>query len=226
MEGLKPISVQFPLKGEWMALNTPGTKIPSHGTDAFGQTYAFDFIQVDSSKGYIKFHKKSTLSYALGRVHLTDCYGYGKPIYAPISGIVVESLDGHPERDPVLLLRDLSVARKNAKTFDPEKMSFQEVAGNFVIIEGDEAFALLAHMKRGSIKVKKGDKVKSGDLIGNVGHSGNSTAPHLHFHLMNSPDLITAHGIPCCFEKYELYQNGKWVTIENGIPKTKDLILF
>ncbi len=81
-------------------------------------------------------------------------------------------------------------------------------------------------MKKGSIKVKKGDDINSGDLVGNIGHSGNSTAPHLHFHLMDSPDPITAKGIPCCFKEYELYLNGNWIKINNGIPKNKDRIRF
>lgn len=226
MNHLNPISVRIPLKGEWMTINSPGSKIPSHGTDALGQTYAFDFLQADFSKDYIKFHKKSTLKYAMGRVRLNDCYCYGKPIYAPISGTVVESLDGHPERDPVNIFHDVSVALKNAATFDAEKDNLQEVGGNFVIIQGDEVCTLLAHMKKDSIKVSKGDIIKSGDLIGNVGHSGNSTAPHLHFQLMDGPNPVTAKGVPCCFKEYELYQNDNWVKIKNGIPKNKDRIRF
>lgn len=208
-----------------MVLNSPGTKVPSHGTDILGQTYAFDLLQVDWNHKPLKFYKKSTLDYVLGKVHLSDCYCYGKPIYAPISGIVVEARDGFPERDPVQPLHDISVAFKNAWFFNPQKQNLQEVAGNFVIIQGDEAYAVLVHMKKDSIKVKKGDVIKSGDLIGNIGHSGNSTAPHLHF-LMNSSNPLTAKGIPCCFKEYELYHNGNWVKVEDGIPKNKERIRF
>lgn len=81
-------------------------------------------------------------------------------------------------------------------------------------------------MKKDSIKVQKGDEIRPGDLIGNVGHSGNSTAPHLHFHLMDRADPIIAKGIPCCFNEYELFHNGSWVKIKNGIPKNKDRIRF
>jgi len=226
MKNIKPISVKSPLKGEWMVLNSPGTKVPSHGTDYFAQTYAYDLLQVDWNHKPVKFYKKSTLNYILGKVHLEDCYCYGKPIHAPISGTVIEALDGYPERDPVQPLHDISVAFKNAWFFDPQKQSIQEIAGNYIIIQGDETWASLVHMKKGSIKVKKGDKIKSGDLIGNIGHSGNSTAPHLHFQLMDGPDPITAKGIPCCFREYELFHNNKWITIKNGIPKNKDRIRF
>jgi hypothetical protein len=225
MENLEPISVKFPLKGEWMVLNSPGTKVPSHGTDFLAQTYAFDLLQVNWNQKPLKFYKKSVLDYFLGRVHLTDCYCYEKPIYAPISGTVVETVDGHPERDPVQPFRDISVAFKNAWFFDPKKQSIQDVAGNFIIIQGDDACAVLVHMKKDSIKVKKGDEIKSGDLVGNIGHSGNSTAPHLHFQLMDGHDPLTAKGIPCCFEEYELH-NGNWIKVEDGIPKNKDRIRF
>lgn len=97
--------------------------------------------------------------------------------------------------------------------------------------------------KEAPIKVQKGDEINPGDLIGNIGHSGNSTAPHLHFYLMDRADPITAKGIPCCFGEYELYHKGNWIKVEpsntcvwgtensmnfrvNGIPKNKDRIRF
>ena len=230
MNNMEPIPIKSPLKGEWMVLNSPGTKIPSHGTHSFATTYAYDLMQVDWTQKHVKFHRKSTLDHILGRVHLKDCFSYGKPIYAPISGRVVETLDGYPEREPVQPLRDISVAFKNAWFFDPRKHSIQDIAGNFVIIQGDQIWdgiwAFLGHMKTGSVKVKNGERIESGDLIGDVGHSGNSTAPHLHFQLMDGPDANTARGVPCCFGEYELYQNKHWVKVENGIPKNEDRIRF
>ncbi len=226
MKDIGPIPIESPLKGEWMVLNSPGTKVPSHGTDYLAQTYAFDLLQVDWSQKPLKFHRKSTLSYILGKVHLNDCYCYGKPIYAPISGRVVEARDGYPERDPVQPIHDISIAFKNAWFFNPEKQNIQDIAGNYIIIQGDEACTFLGHMQKGSLKVNTGDKIKSGDLIGNIGHSGNSTAPHLHFQLMDGPDAMNAKGIPCCFREYELYDNNRWIRVENGIPKNKDRVRF
>lgn len=217
------VPVKPPLKGEWMVLNSPGTKVPSHGTDLLAVTYAIDLLQVDWTRKPVRFYNKSILKYMLGKVHLRDCYSYGKPIYAPLTGTVVEALDGYPERDPVQPLRDISVAIKNARS---HQQGIQEVAGNYVIIQGDGIWAALVHMKTGSLKVKKGDEIESGDHIGNIGHSGNSTAPHLHFQLMDGPDPTTAKGIPCCFTEYELYQHGQWIKVEKGIPKNKDRIRF
>jgi Membrane proteins related to metalloendopeptidases len=57
-----------------------------------------------------------------------------------------------------------------------------------------------------------------------VGHSGNSTGPHLHFQLMDSSVLVSAKGIPCAFEQYELFQNGEWETVYQSVPSNKDRI--
>lgn len=229
MDTMEPIPIESPLRGEWMVVNSPGSRVPSHSTHLFAQTYAFDLLQVNWAKPF-KFHCKSNLDHILGRVHLTDCYAYGKPIYAPMSGQVVEAMDGHPERNPVQPIRDISVAFKNAWFFDPHKHNIQDVAGNFVVIQGEGVWeglwVFLGHMKTSSVKVESGDFIQSGDLSGRVGHSGNSTAPHLHFHLMDGPDPITAKGVPCCFREYELHQDGHWVTVENGIPKNEARIRF
>ncbi|MBE0685294.1 MAG: M23 family metallopeptidase, partial [Anaerolineaceae bacterium] len=81
-----------------------------------------------------------------------------------------------------------------------------------------------AHAQTGSIKVSPGDKVIPGQHLANVGHSGNSTAPHLHFQMMDYPDPWKAQGIPCCFRDFEVFQNGAWHPVQNGIPKATNRI--
>ena len=61
-----------------------------------------------------------------------------------------------------------------------------------------------AHLQPGSVSVAAGQRVRAGDLLGRVGHTGNSTSPHLHFQLMDSADLLQAHGIACAFTAYEV----------------------
>lgn len=222
-----PIIVEFPLRGEWNSPNTPGSKIPSHGTNQLGTRYAYDFIQVDwNSIGYPAY-RVSFLQYLFSGVSLNDYYCWGQKVFAPCDGVVVVAEDGYEERPRTNLLSDLSSAYKNAHYFDPEKDDVQSVAGNYIIIEYKEnIYAALCHLQTGSIQVSVGQEIKKGDFIGRVGHSGNSFAPHLHFQLMDSCDIDTANGLPCAFEKYEIYQDNKWQTVTNSIPTSKDRIRF
>ena len=90
-------------------------------------------------------------------------------------------------------------------------------AGNYIIIKFDDGiYAALCHLQTGSIQVSVGQKVTKGEMIGKMGYSGNFFAPHLHFQLMDSNDIASANGIPCAFEEYELFKNGKWERVKNG----------
>lgn len=222
-----PIIVGFPLRGEWLSPNTPGTKIPSHGTDKLGTTYAYDFIQVDWNRAGRPAYRVSLLHYLLFGVALKEYYGYGQEIYAPCDGIVVRAEDGYEENTRTNLFSDWSNAYKNAHCFDPKTDDIQSVAGNYIIIERDATvYAALCHLQKGSIQVTVGQDVKKGDVIGRVGHSGNSFVPHLHFQLMDSCDMTTANGLPCAFEEYEIFQDGEWKMVTKGIPTNKDRIRF
>lgn len=222
-----PIIVGFPLKGEWLSPNTPGTKIPSHGTDQLGTTYAYDFIQVDWSRAGHPAYHVSFLQYLLFGVSLNEYYGYGQEVFAPCDGIVVQAEDGYKEIIRTNLFSDLSNAYKNAHYFNPTTDDIQSVAGNYVIIEYDtNVYAALCHLQTGSIQVTAGQEVKKGNFIGRVGHSGNSFFPHLHFQLMDSCDIATANGLPCAFEEYDIFQDGEWKTVTNEIPTNKDRIRF
>ena len=220
-----PVIVDFPLRGEWVVPNTPGTKVPSHGTDLLGQRYAFDFVRIDPTAKGMRFYRPSSLRYLVLGVPLVDCYGWGQPIHSPTSGKVVEAEDGWPERDPAHLVRDLAIVIKHAFTFDPNRAtSLRPLIGNYIIIEAPEGFAFFAHTQRGSILVAPGDRVEPCQPLARVGHSGNTTAPHLHFHLMDHQDLRKAQGLPCCFRNYEVLRDGAWTAVENGIPKSTERI--
>lgn len=222
----KPIIVEFPLRGEWMAPNTPGTKVPSHGTEQLGQKFAYDFLQVEWNKKGMHFFNAGKLRYFLLGVPLKKCFCWDKEVYAPCDGKIIECEDGFNERRIVHLFSDMAAVLKNALFFNPKK-GWQPLLGNYIIMDcGNGVYALFAHFRKGSINVTIGENVKKGHLIGNVGHSGNSTAPHLHFQLMDNCDLLNAHGIPCAFEKHEVFQENNWVNVTNGIPKSIDRIRF
>ena len=79
-------------------------------------------------------------------------------------------------------------------------------------------------MTTGSVAVRVGDTVREGDILGRVGHTGNSTAPHLHFQLMDSPEPLTAKGVPCAFRAYEVEERGQWHVVTDAIPRSTDRI--
>jgi murein DD-endopeptidase MepM/ murein hydrolase activator NlpD len=173
----------------------------------------------------MRFYRHSTLRYLALGARLKDCFGWGQPIYAPLSGTVVKAQDGWPERDPVHLARDLAILLKFAFTFDVRQTTdFRPLAGNHIILETADGYAFFAHAQTGSIRVSRGASVTSGHHLANVGHSGNSTAPHLHFHLMDHEDPRKAQGLPCCFTEYEVLHEGAWEPVYRGIPKHTDRI--
>lgn len=125
------------------------------------------------------------------------------------------------------MFADIANAYKNAQNADLNKDNIQAITGNYVIIKyGENIYAALCHLQTGSVQVSVGDAVTKGELIGRVGHSGNSLAPHLHFQLMDSSDILTANGLPCAFEEYEVFREGRWERAVNAVPTSKDRIRF
>lgn len=216
------VSVAFPLRGEWAALHTPAERVPSHGTDYFGQRYAFDFARLLGP--YRKAYRKSIWRHLLAGVRAEDCYGWGETVHAPFDGEVVGAGDGWPDRLrlnlPLDLLRTLFFAR------DATPEDYRPLAGNYVLLEGEPGVALLAHLRRGSLRVGVGQALREGDAVGSVGNSGNSTTPHLHFHLMDARDPFKAGGLPCRFRRYERLREGVWEEVFDSVPGALEPVRF
>jgi hypothetical protein len=210
------VVVEFPLRGEWVAVRTPAHRVPSHGTDMLGQRYAFDFVRPDHRRG-LRLHPGSALRGSLFGERTRDYYGWGQPIHAAFDGVVVAAVDRVPERARVHMVGELAHALTTTVGFDPAR-GVDSVAGNHVILQGADAYAVFAHLVPGTVSVTTGHRIRAGEVIGRVGHTGNSTAPHLHFHLMDSPDPLRANGIPCAFEEYLAQRDGGWERVERGVP--------
>jgi murein DD-endopeptidase MepM/ murein hydrolase activator NlpD len=215
------IVIDLPLRGGWVAGTSPADRIPSHGTDVLAQRFAFDFVRLDArGRLYPGGQVRATF---LG-VPLGDVYGYGRPIHAPFDGVVVASLDGVAEPQRLFVPATLARVIRASLTFRPDH-GFARLVGNHVIVaRADGVHAAVAHLATGSVRVAEGQQVARGEVLGLVGHTGNSTAPHLHFQLMDSADLMTAKGIPCAFRGYEVEQDGAWVPVANGIPGRRERI--
>lgn len=115
---------------------------------------------------------------------------YGAEVLAVADGIVVEVLDELPDQVPGSLP-------------DPGDITLETVDGNHVILDlGNGVHAFYAHLQPGSVAVAEGDSVSAGDVIGLLGNSGNTSAPHLHLHLMTSPSALGADSIPYGFDRF------------------------
>ena len=113
-------------------------------------------------------------------------------------------------------------------------ITLETVGGNHVIVNlGDGVFAFYAHLQPGAIKVKVGDKVRRGQVLGLVGNSGNSTEPHLHFHLGDANAPLGSEGLPYAFDAFDIesriasLQEEKlsWTPFATPEPRTMEMPL-
>jgi murein DD-endopeptidase MepM/ murein hydrolase activator NlpD len=177
-----------PLRGgTWLAANGPDSAsghrralIPVDGGATVAQRFGIDWLIVDDS----------------GRTHVGDrlknesYHAEGKDAIAVADGVVAATKDGIPE---------------NVPGGRAVPITLETVGGNHVILDiGQGRYAFYAHLKPGSLRVKPGDRVKRGQVVGLVGNSGNSTEPHLHFHLMDGTSPLGSQGIPYVHETFEL----------------------
>jgi murein DD-endopeptidase MepM/ murein hydrolase activator NlpD len=116
---------------------------------------------------------------------------YGKPIYNVAAGKVVDMSDGMPENVP-----------HSGKYAIP--IDFNNAAGNHVVVQiAPDRYVLYAHMQPGTVRVKVGDRVRTGEIIGLVGNTGSSTEPHLHMHIDDQPSFLAGNGVPYEFTEGE-----------------------
>jgi Peptidase family M23 len=118
----------------------------------------------------------------------TDYTIYGKQAIAATDGTVVKVIDGLPDQEPGEL---------------PAGIRLDQADGNSVIVAiEDGLFMLYAHLKAGSLRVMEGQRIARGDPIGLVGNSGNSSAPHLHFHVMDGASPVESEGVPYVIDSF------------------------
>ena len=190
-----PISVDLPsrairppVRGRWSALNSPASKVPSHGTNGYGQTYAFDLIH--EPDGATQSDPKG-----LGFDPPERFPTFGREVLAPADGTVVSCRAR--ARDHRCRARWPALGFVYLEGFVRELFGVRFMFGNHVVLDlGDGVYAACAHLQQRSIAVRPGQRVRAGDVLARAGNSGNSTEPHLHFQLMDHPKPLYAAGLP------------------------------
>jgi hypothetical protein len=179
-----------PLRGgAWLAANGPSNEsghrralIPIGGMPAIAQRFAIDYVRVDTAG--------STVSG--DRARNENFYAESADAIAVADGIVVATKDSIPENIPGPSSRAVPI-------------TLETVGGNHVILDiGGGRYAFYAHLRPGSLRVKTGDRVRRGEVLGLIGNSGNSTEPHLHFHLSDGNSPLGSEGIPYIHDSFEL----------------------
>ncbi|MDT6987572.1 M23 family metallopeptidase [Streptomyces lusitanus] len=187
----EPVEVEPPVTGRWTALNSPANHTPSHHTHAYGQTFAIDVVAEPGPGSRPAFRAL----WPLARRN-ADFPAFGAPLHAVADATVVRATDrarDHLSRNSLPALAYLMILEANVR----DLLGAGRILGNHLVLDlGDGVHAVYAHLRRGSLTVREGDRVHAGQVLAQVGNSGNSTEPHLHFQLMDGPDADTARGIP------------------------------
>ena len=196
-----PIVIGAPLRaGPWLAYEGPGNHFSHHwgslvavnGQVTIPQRHAIDFFGLDATghavrNGYL----------IVDRDHLAtstnaDWLGFGAEVLAVADGVVRDARDGEPNHPPFAPLPP------------PTDLTTRTLMGNFVVLEiAPGVFAQYAHLQPGSLRVRVGERVRRGTVLGRLGQSGNANAPHLHFQVATAATFEESEGLPFVLEQFD-----------------------
>jgi|CXWL01.1.fsa_nt_gi hypothetical protein len=206
------IVIKPPIQGHWAIYNPPGHP-----------PLAFDFLAVDERKSL--YSKGNVLRHLVSCIYVEDTHAWSRPVFSPVDGVVVESHGTEHDRKKISFIYDLvSLLIKKPRVTD----GFGAFGGNHVMIRSGDVFVLLCHLRQGSLRVGKGEAVKVGQHVGEVGNSGASIQPHLHIQVMSTDTYfpLFANLLPFTFSKGKLKQGAGWVTQQNFQLRNKGHYLF
>ena len=182
----------FPLRGIWYV--GYGASFHTAHRWAVPEEFALDIAKVG----------ENDLSHKGDGTRFEDYYAYGADVLAAADGRVIRTANDQPEDSTAMQRPDETqeayFARLQKEQGERLAKGPTAITGNYVMIDhGLSEYSLYAHLQPGSVRVHVGDQVKAGDVIGKLGSSGNSTEPHLHFHVCDKPDPLMCAGIPVNF---------------------------
>ena len=178
-----------PFRGtNWVAVAGPSNDsrhrrgvLPLDGVPRVPQRFAIDWLQVDSLGNTFKGDAAVNESY----------YAFGKEIHAVLAGTVTLAMDG--------------VADNTPGRWPGGGITLETVAGNHVLVDvGQNRWVMYAHLKRGSVRVKPGDRIAAGHVLGLLGNSGNTPEPHLHLQMMDRNSPLGGQGLPFAMREFTL----------------------
>jgi murein DD-endopeptidase MepM/ murein hydrolase activator NlpD len=183
--------LRLPFEGAWSVF-WGGRSIEQNYHAAYpDQRFAYDFVVIQEGRSHAGNGKRNQ-----------DYHCFGLRIVAPGDGVVV------------------SIANDVADN-EPGVMNPRQALGNHVILDhGNGEFSFLAHFQKGSVRVAVGDEVVRGDLLGLAGNSGNTSEPHLHYHLQTTPVFNRGEGLPSQFLGYR----ADGVSVERGEPERGQVV--
>ena len=202
----------FPLNGTWYVSNATN---PS-GTHRWGigQEFAYDLVRVDAEGNPGKGDETRPDSY----------YAYGQEVLASADGTVYEVRDGiedtpmaqFADSDPSVVVKRMTEYQTSLRRQHGARGS----DGNYIILDhGNNEFSVMVHLKKNSIRVKRGERVKQGQVIAQVGQSGLSTEPHLHFEVVSNPDPLKQRGLPVPFNGLEGEEGNKYLQLGDHVRR-------
>jgi hypothetical protein len=183
-----PVIIGPPVRGNnWLAANGPSNTsghrrafMVADGQVYFPERYAIDFVQLGADGKTYAGDPKDNRSY----------HAYGADVIAVADGTIVDAKSGIQDNVPG------SVAGL---------ISLGTIGGDYVIEDiGNGTYAFYAHLKPGSLKAYMGEQVKRGQLLASLGNTGNSSEPHLHFHVITKPLPLSGRGVPYAFDHFSI----------------------
>ena len=198
---------RFPVRGPAVLTGMPFNQVMGHRI-ANSQEFAFDVVDLrpDGAGGFSPSAPPES-------EHVKDYYFFEREVLAVGDGVVVASGNQWPNRfcENPLINPDDRIIEQTQELLDQGVDFTHAILGNFAIIDHQNGeFSVYAHMSEKTVTVQPGDRVKGGQVIGKVGNTSNSDYPHLHFHLMDAPDFMTANGLPVRFKDLPDGQPGHW----------------
>lgn len=169
------VNVAFPLRaGQYYIGQGGNSPLLNYHNTHLSQRYALDIVALNAAgRRSSGFYPNEVEQYVI----------YGDVVHSPCDGVVVDAVDGLPD-------------------LPPPQADSENVAGNHVVIECHNVLIALAHLQNGSVQVAAEERVTTGQPLGLVGNSGNTSEPHLHIHAVwaDTSDVLTGEGAPLLFD--------------------------